>query len=338
MTEPLAPANGEPRAPGSRPARRARRRWTRPALVLAPILLLALPYALLDPEPLDVADASAASGGAFLELPSGRTHYEASGPEAAPTVFLVHGTTMPAIVWDRTAPALAAAGLRVVRYDLYGRGLSTRPEASYDTDLYVAQLDGIVSRLAPDASVDLVGYSMGGIVVAEFARRHPERVRKLVLIAPAGVGTALPPLARLVTLPGAGEYLMHVVGERQLKPSRRNVLHPELHGGLDSAYLTTVRYRGSRRAVLGSLRRMPFTDYSDGYRALGALGKPVMLVWGRHDQVVPFTNAEAVRDLVRAERLVVIEGAGHLSSYEQPAEVNAALIEFLGDASLNGSR
>ena len=311
---------------GRRPRRRGRRIAAALVVVAA---VVALPWVLVRAEPDRLEAARASAPGAFALLSAGRTHYEVAGPDTAQPVVLVHGTTMPALVWDRNFDSLAAAGLRVVRYDLYGRGLSDRPDARHDLELYVAQLAELVAQVAPGRPVDLVGFSLGGIVGAEYARRHPERVRRLALVGPAGVGTALPLAARLGAMPGVGEYVMHVAGTRQLRPSGRNLLHPERHAALDSAYLPTIRFPGSRRAVLETVRHVPMSDYAAGYRELGALGKPILLVWGRHDAVVPVANAERVRTLVRATRLVVVEDAGHAAHYERPEVVNAALREFL---------
>ncbi|HEU4566153.1 MAG TPA: alpha/beta fold hydrolase [Gemmatimonadaceae bacterium] len=307
------------------------RRWRRGlALVLALVLVVLLPYLLVNDETHDMDGAARAGApGTVVRLSAGDTYYELAGPAGGPMVVLVHGTTIPSLVWDHNIEALAAAGMRVVRYDLFGRGLSDRPRARYDLELYVRQLEELLAHVARGAPVDLVGLSLGGMIVAEFAQRHPDRVRKVALIDPAGVGTRLPLAARIAVAPGVGEYVMRVAGTRQLTPSRRNVLHPERHARLDSVYLRTIRFRGSRRAVLESIRTLPMAAYDSGYHRLGALGKPTLLVWGRHDAVVPFSNSERVRELVRPSRFVVVEDAGHLSNYERPDEVNAALVAFL---------
>ncbi len=191
------------------------------------------------------------------------------------------------------------------------------------------QIEELLAQVAPSGPLDLVGLSMGGIVVSEFIRRHRKQVRKLALIDPAGIGTSLPLAARVGVAPGVGEYIMRVAGTRQLHPSRRMLLHPERYPAFDSTYLPTIRFTGSRRAVLESLRRMPYNGYKVGFRELGALGKPVLLVWGRHDTGVPFSSSERVRELVHPTSFVAVEDAGHLSNYERPDVVNAALIDFL---------
>jgi hypothetical protein len=120
------------------------------------IVGLALSYLLIDDEQIRLDDATrAATGGDFVRLSSGHTHYEVAGPEDGQPVILVHGTTMPSFVWDRNFAELASAGFRVMRYDLYGRGLSDRPDARYDLDLYESQLEELLAEVTPDRTVDL---------------------------------------------------------------------------------------------------------------------------------------------------------------------------------------
>ena len=296
------------------------------AIALAAILLA--PWLLIREEPLRLDDAARAAGSRFVSLPAGQTHYEVTGPDDGPTVVLVHGMTTPAFGWDRNVAALADAGLRVVRYDLYGRGLSDRVDADYGLDLYAAQLRGLLDHVAPGRAVDLVGFSLGGMVVTEFAIRHPDRVRRVALIAPSGIGTDLPLVARLAVAPVLGEYLMRLVGTRHLRPTRRDFAHPERHAGFDAVYFETIRFEGSRRAVLETLRDVPLNAYDEGFRRLGGLGKPITLIWGRQDAVVPFSSSARVRDLVRPSTFLAVDDAGHMVSYEHPDIVNAALVEF----------
>lgn len=342
MPTSLDPSPGPPGAPPDHPrpmdrearreqARRAARRRFR---FLAPFALaagLSVPYLATNDEP-DRLDAAirARSGGSYLPLGAGVTRYEVTGPADGQTVVLIHGVTLPMEVWDATAQALAGAGLRVIRYDLYGRGYSDRPAgARYDPDLYDAQLTELLDKLAPGARVDLVGMSMGGIIVSEFTRRHPERVRRLALVDPAGAGTGAPMMSKVSLLPGLGEYVMRVGGTLKLLPGRRYLLHPERFPDLDPRYRRTLRFEGTRRAVLQSLRHMPLDDAEAGYRELGKLGKPTLLVWGREDKVMPFPNSAKVREWVRASDFIAVDDAAHLPQMEHPELVGPALAAFL---------
>lgn len=84
-----------------------------------------------------------------------------------------------------------------IKLDLLGRGHSDAPCTSYTEDLFVSQLNKLIDHIfGKDKSVNLVGYSLGGGISATFASRCPERVSRLVLMAPAGAGTQIPLIAQ----------------------------------------------------------------------------------------------------------------------------------------------
>ena len=124
--------------------------------------------------------------GEFVELADGVVHYEVGGPVDGQKVVLVHGFTTPYFMWDNNFDELTGAGFRVLQYDLYGRGYSDRPHLVYGLDLYDRQLLNLLDALNFNEPVDLVGLSMGGPITGTFTDRHPRRVRKLTLLAPAG--------------------------------------------------------------------------------------------------------------------------------------------------------
>jgi pimeloyl-ACP methyl ester carboxylesterase len=132
------------------------------------------------------AEARSRASGEFVALPDGMVHYEMAGPPGGQTVVLVHGFSIPYYIWDPTFGALVETGLRVLRYDLYGRGYSDRPDTVYDSDLFDRQLLGLLSALDVDRPVNLVGLSMGGPIAVVFTDRHPQMVHKLGLISATG--------------------------------------------------------------------------------------------------------------------------------------------------------
>jgi len=130
------------------------------------------------------AETRADLPGSFAALPSGITHYELSGDPDAPLVVLVHGFSVPYYIYDPTVPDLAAAGFSTLRYDLYGRGYSDRPEVDYTLDLYITQLTQLLDQLQVNRKVHIVGLSQGAPVAGAFANRFPDRVSTLTLIDP----------------------------------------------------------------------------------------------------------------------------------------------------------
>jgi pimeloyl-ACP methyl ester carboxylesterase len=125
-----------------------------------------------------------ALSGSYVTLSAGVTHYELSGPEDGETVVLIHGGTIPLYAWDAQVSPLRDAGFRVLRYDQFGRGYSDRPNVDYDRAFYRKQLEDLLAALDIESPVNLIGVSFGGAIAATFAKAHPERVAKLVLIAP----------------------------------------------------------------------------------------------------------------------------------------------------------
>ena len=157
------------------------------SLVIVIILALVVPYFAFDRESTTLTETVRKRlPGQFVSLSDGYTHYQWDGPASGPVVVLVHGFSTPLFNWDRTAPALTDAGFRVLRYDLFGRGLSDRPKTDYNENLFDRQLSEIIQALKIEGPIRLVGLSMGGAIVTIFSARHPALVEKLVLIAPAG--------------------------------------------------------------------------------------------------------------------------------------------------------
>jgi pimeloyl-ACP methyl ester carboxylesterase len=294
------------------------------SVVLVTVAVVALPL-VLDTERGNLdEEARLSAPGRFVELGHGQVHYEFEGPEGGNPVVLVHGFSVPSFVWDPTFDALLAKGFRVLRYDLYGRGFSDRPDVPHDRKLYVEQLDELLAALGIEGPVDLVGLSMGGPVVASFADSHPEKVRRLVFIDPF-VG---PVDAGVLAVPGVGDYLA-VYFVRSLPSRLSSDFHnPEKVPDWSGRFREQMRYRGFRRALLRSVRQFMGQDFTEVYGSVGRLNKPTLLVWGRQDQTVPFSESERIAGPLNAE-FFVVEDSGHTPHLERPEVFEPKLVEFL---------
>ncbi|MFC1705226.1 alpha/beta fold hydrolase [Planctomycetota bacterium] len=267
-----------------------------------------------------------------MRLSDGEVHFELSGPPDGRLCVLVHGITSPAIIWDHTWPALVGAGMRVLRLDLYGRGRSDKPKIRYDLELYVRQLVELLDALDLTGSVDLVGLSMGGAVVIGFADRHPNRVRRLALIAPAGVPRRMPLLARLARVPRVGEIAMRLAGRHITAMGvRRSFRRPSASRELIERVSAQGRDERFLAALLSSIREMPLTELSDAYQRVGRLGRPTLLIWGRLDRIAPFAGNAHVLRLIPHTQFIPLPHSGHSCAYEDPDRVNPVLVAFLRD-------
>ena len=276
--------------------------------------------------------ARAGADGDFIALGDGIVHYEIAGPEGAPAIVFLHGFSTPYLIWDFNCPAVSAAGYRSLRYDLYGRGFSDRPtNVEYGPDLFDRQLLQLIEGLKLRKPLTLAGVSMGGAISVLFAERHPELVNGLILVDPAGFPMPLPLAVRLLRIPGLGELLTRLLGDRSIREGMAaNFYDPSLLPDFARKFAVQLQYQGYRQAQLSTLRNMPLQTLEPSYRAVGAAGTPVLLVWGRADPLIPFETSQKVRAAIPQAELLAVDRAAHTPNYERPEAVNPAILGFLG--------
>lgn len=281
--------------------------------------------------------------GRFADLPGGLTHFRwweprdapgdapGDGPGDAPVAVMIHGLTTPAFVWEGVAPRLTARGWRCLSYDLYGRGFSAAPRGRQDAAFFLRQLSALLDHEGLRGPVVLVGYSMGGAIAAAFAARHPDRVLRLVLVAPAGLGHCLSPLERFVErTPLLGDWLMLGFGGANLRRALGRVVGRVVGGpssvpDIAARQRAETRMRGFLPAVLSSQRHMLAEDRSPDLAAVAAAGLPVAAVWGDADPVIPLAAKDRLAALVPQARQAVVAGATHGLPHTHPDAV-AALV------------
>jgi pimeloyl-ACP methyl ester carboxylesterase len=289
------------------------------------IALAAIPLARnLEHAPLDAA-ARRQAPGQFVTLSHGIVHVRIAGPEQGRPVVLVHGFSVPSYVFDQTSADLAAAGYRVIRFDLYGRGWSDRPEVDYDRRLFADQLVELMDTLQiPKA--DLLGLSMGGAIAGRFAAEHPERVRSLVLVAPL----TRPADISVMAWPGVGEWLNRAWFLPKLAGSQlEDFPHPERMAGWAERFQPQMRYEGFGNAILSTMRHLSSESSVPDFQKIGKNGLPVLLVWGDHDTTVPYQHHADVQRAIPQAQLVTMPGLGHLTLVEDPAATDPHIATFL---------
>ena len=297
--------------------------------ILLSVLIIFLPYFLCHGES-EILDENfrKQSSEKFVQLRDGFTHYEEAGVENKDALVLVHGFSTPYPIWDKNFLELSRH-FHVYRYDLYGRGFSDRPDLKYDEKLFAAQLEDFVKQMKLDR-FHLAGVSMGGAISVHFANRHPEMIKKLVLIDPAGMPMDVGLLGKLTRLPVLGEYMINVFGNLSFKSGFKSNFYNEIdYSDLQKKYLSQLVYKGYKRAILSTIRYMPLDRMENEYADLGRKNISILLVWGKQDTVIPFETAARIQSHIPSLKLLAVDSCGHTPQYEKPETVNPALIEFL---------
>ena len=289
-----------------------------------------MPFPFFETKQLDEQTRRSADG-SFVPLPNGITHYELSNPDNEETVVFVHGFSVPYFIFDPTFEFLTRMGFRVLRYDLFGRGLSDRPRTRYNIDFFIDQLYDLLDALRFTRPVNLIGLSMGGPITGTFTTRFPERVKSLTLIDPAGVKpVSLTPMLKAMKLPVVAEAIFGLIGsEAMVKGAVKDFYDPELVGMFMDRYKVQMQYKGFKRAILSSIRNDMLGCFVESYKSVNSLKVPVLLFWGRNDRTVPFEYSDDLRVILPNAEFHVIEDCGHIPHYEKSYEFNPILLEFL---------
>lgn len=305
------------------------------ALVILILAILAVPVIIeLMRKPMNDR-ARADAPGSFATLSQGITHYQWIGPMRGPVAVCVHGLTTPSFVWQGLAAGLARMGYRVLIYDLYGRGYSDRVTGRQTKAFFLRQLDDLLANQQVDSDITLVGYSMGGAIATAFAADHPDRIRHLVLLAPAGMGTgtgAKGLAGFIIRTPVIGNWLMLALFARQHRKSTE--AERDLPGSVENIVdlqQNELRYRGFIPAVLLSLRGILSRPQMDEHKAIHRAGIPVLAIWGDCDKVIPLSSLGTLTQWSRHARQDTIQGAGHGLPYTHTDEVLRSLTNALRD-------
>jgi pimeloyl-ACP methyl ester carboxylesterase len=264
------------------------------------------------------------------DLPRGATHYELDGPADARLLVMLHGGTAPSWTFEPLLPELTAAGFRVLRYDLYGRGRSASPRGAHDRALYRAQLLDLLDALNLRAPIDLLGFSFGGATAASFAAHHPQRVARLALIAPVLHFAATQRAIRWLRLPLLGPLFLHHIGMKKAPDAGARLWA----GAADSQsyrrrYAEQLQGKDFERAFLAFARSDALDDYTSAYRQAGRHDRPVLLLWGDADRDIPRAHIEALRQALPRCEYHELAGISHGVPFLAPEAVNRHLLRFL---------
>jgi pimeloyl-ACP methyl ester carboxylesterase len=269
----------------------------------------------------------AAAPSRFVVVDGVRLHVRDTGPRDAQPVLFLHGFGSSLHTWEDWARSLER-DFRVIRLDLPGFGLTgADPSGDYADPRAVALLAGLLDALGVRRA-DVIGSSMGGRIAWRFAADRPDRVRRLVLMAPDGFASA----GFGYDKPAGVPLLMRALPYTLPTPLLRGGLAPAY---ADAAALTPEaleRYRdmmlapGIRRAILDRMATHVLAPPEPFLRRIEA---PVLLLWGAQDRMVPASHAADYARELRDSRTVVLERIGHVPMEEDPARGLDALRAFL---------
>jgi pimeloyl-ACP methyl ester carboxylesterase len=250
---------------------------------------------------------------------------------ATPPILLLHGYSDSADTWRPVLAELAASGQAAVAVDLPSHG-----RADLHANAPVLPQLRAFARALVEAHPDsvLAGNSLGGLAALLAAEDGAAPLAGVVAVGPAGLGyqrwfLAMRPL-----------ILPLMLGMRVLPPAAARLLAAQVYAAVAAhrrpAAATLDRYAGHfrDRARTAALLRMVDRLKVEGLPGCVALERievPLLLIWGRHDWLVPVAAAAVVREHRADVELVVYDDCGHCVQLEAPERLARQLVEFRDD-------
>ena len=250
---------------------------------------------------------------------------------SGPPLLMIHGSGPGVSAWANwrlVMPELAKRA-RVVAPDMAGFGYTERkPGQRHDLDGWVAQAVGVLDALKI-ARADVVGNSFGGALALALAIRHPDRVRRLVLMGSVGVPFAITP------------GLDAVWGYEPSVANMRRLMGTFAHDpALATDELARLRYEASIRpgvqesfAAMFPAPRQRWVDaMASPEAAIRALPHETLVIHGREDRVIPLETSLTLAQWIPNAQLHVFGKCGHWTQIEHSARFARLVNDFLGEA------
>ncbi|HLP51346.1 MAG TPA: alpha/beta hydrolase [Chitinophagales bacterium] len=264
----------------------------------------------------------------FIEIDGQQVHYRIEG-EGEPLV-LIHGTGAILQTWDGWVNLLSPY-YKVIRMDIPAFGLTgPRADGNYSDSVYVDFINQFVTQLGVD-SFHLAGNSLGGLIGWKYAAAHPDKVKKLVLIDPAGFhdvnrkgGSLIFMLAR--NYPGVTSTFSKIGTKYFVKRTLNEVYYDDtkVDDKRRAMYTDLNRRTGNRRAFLDRAKYIRESSEDD----LVPITAPTLVMWGREDVLIDVAMAAHFKKIANSTELIY-DKVGHSPQEEIPEESAKDVMVFL---------
>lgn len=253
-----------------------------------------------------------------------KTHVLIKG-EGEPLV-LVHGSQMNLYDWRHNVDFFAKH-FKVYAFDMVGCGFTDKPRATYTPDYFADFINSYMEHYEINEAA-FVASSWGGGHVFQFAIKHPEKVKRLVMSSTCGMPHKMTLLDRALAVPVLGNLVMLFGNKQVVRAELRSMFHDKSQVQdelVDSVYKPLFMPGG----VYATIKSYQNADFSFVRSNLEAIRQPVLLIWGRRDIVHQRWMMDEMDRRIPDCKLHIIENVGHQPHEEAPEEFNQIALRFL---------
>jgi abhydrolase domain-containing protein 6 len=256
--------------------------------------------------------------------------YEVEGK--GDNLLLIHGIGIGRAVWKDVVGELKYY-YTVYEIDLPGFGCSDMPDAPYSVPFYAELLNKFMHQLKLEPSA-VAGISLGGAIAAMLAATHPDKVSKLVLIAPAGLTSPQGEFVKPSRFMDANFWLL-THNKELFQRSMEDMFYDKskLTPGLVEEVWADLKIPDHRQAVLRNVQYLANVDpgFTDMLENIAA---PTLIVWGEEDTILPPIDAQKFSILIKYADVQLLKKCGHAAPLEKGEALADAMVSFLGEVDI----
>ncbi|MEJ8804406.1 alpha/beta fold hydrolase [Pontibacter sp. H249] len=273
-----------------------------------------------------------------VTLSNGQSMAYVDEGKGSETIIFIHGLGSYLPAWEKNIAELSN-NYRTIALDLPGYGKSSKENVQVSMDAYAKTVLELMDKLKLKKAT-LAGHSMGGQIAITAALQAPERVSKLILVAPAGLETFTDQQKQMFKMAVTPESVQKTTPEQTAANYKINFykMPAEAQHMVDERLLImkSEQFDDYSKAVASSVAAMVDEPV---HEKLPLLKMPTLIVFGENDALIPnkYFNpnltpkavAEMGKERIPNSQLVMIPEAGHFLQYEQPAAFNKAVQQFM---------
>jgi len=256
----------------------------------------------------------------FLQIDEHKIRYLESGTSKN-TLVLIHGLGASAERWSHVIP-LFANYYRVVVPDLIGFGYSDKPIADYTPNYFLEFLEKFFTACNIEHP-SIIGSSLGGQISAEYASLHSQKIKKLVLVSPAGVMKQ--------STPALDAYIMAALYPNKISAKNAFELMEGSGKPVDdktvNEFITRMQLSNAKLAFMSTI--LGLKNSKSVLSKLESISVPTLVVWGENDPVIPINYADDFVSAIVDCKFFKMDGCGHTPYVQDPSTFVSNVLKFL---------
>ncbi len=256
----------------------------------------------------------------FLHIDGNKIRYLESG-DSKKTLVLIHGLGASAERWDQVIP-LFSHDYRVVVPDLIGFGYSDKPLVDYTAEFF-SEFLGKFFIASNIKRPNLIGSSLGGQIVAEYASSHHQEIEKLILVSPSGTMEKSTPALDAYIMAALYPNEKSAKNAFELMEGSGHSVHEEIVNG----FVERMRLPNAKLAFMSTLLGIKNSQLIT--TKLQTISTPTMIIWGSDDPVIPIHYADNFVSTIQDCRFFRMDGCGHTPYVQNPYLFASKVLEFL---------